>query len=382
MSDDRVAGERAPAGQHLVQHAAERPDVGALVDAPARAPVPGSCSAAVPRIMPPSVAGDADRGAARARSAPARRLAPARSRGPSTVPVGRDLDVRRLRDRGARCLARARLRARRRSAARWRMRGLDVGRAAPRASRSASVSPSTSSRTSAAHASRFVDAVNGGDVRVIQRGEHARLALEAGEALRVGRERGRQDLDRDIAAELACRARDRPRPCRRRRSATPTRTEPRRVPASDPGRVDTGRPATPRPCRTAGCVQKALVPHARAPAALRLRARSTVSSPHVLAHVGAARSPGSARRAPRGRVDSTCASDGPRRHGVRRLQSRAAAMSFASRQSRFTVSVDTRSASAVSSTRQPAEESHLDHPALPLVDGGQAPLVRDRAPPG
>ena len=35
----RVAGERAPSRQHLVEHAAERPDVGALVDG-----LPRACS--------------------------------------------------------------------------------------------------------------------------------------------------------------------------------------------------------------------------------------------------------------------------------------------------------------------------------------------------
>ncbi len=38
-----VALEGRLAGDHLVEHAAERPDVGALVDARVRAPAPGSC---------------------------------------------------------------------------------------------------------------------------------------------------------------------------------------------------------------------------------------------------------------------------------------------------------------------------------------------------
>ena len=39
----RLAAERRRAGQHLEQDAAERPDVGALVDR-AAAPAPGSCT--------------------------------------------------------------------------------------------------------------------------------------------------------------------------------------------------------------------------------------------------------------------------------------------------------------------------------------------------
>ena len=58
----------------------------------------------------------------------------------------------------------------------------------------------------------FFEAIDRGDVWMIQRGSDARLALEAGEALRIGGECAGQDLDRDVAAELACRARGRPRP--------------------------------------------------------------------------------------------------------------------------------------------------------------------------
>ena len=53
----------------------------------------------------------------------------------------------------------------------------------------------------AAHAVRFLDAVDRPDVRMIQRGEHPRFALEARTPLRVGRERRRQDFDRDLAPE-------------------------------------------------------------------------------------------------------------------------------------------------------------------------------------
>ncbi len=48
----------------------------------------------------------------------------------------------------------------------------------------------------------FLEAVDRADVRMIQRGEHPRLPLEAREPLGVARERVRQELDRDIALEL------------------------------------------------------------------------------------------------------------------------------------------------------------------------------------
>ena len=55
-------------------------------------------------------------------------------------------------------------------------------------SRSASVSPSTSSSTSAADAVGVLEAVDRADVRMIQRGEHPRFALEARQAFGIGRE--------------------------------------------------------------------------------------------------------------------------------------------------------------------------------------------------
>ncbi len=79
---DRLALERPPAGQHLVEHDAERPDVGAPVDGR-----PLACSglmyAAVPRIIPACVtAGVVIVGDLRQRSMPRRSvpsLSPARS---------------------------------------------------------------------------------------------------------------------------------------------------------------------------------------------------------------------------------------------------------------------------------------------------------------
>src|SRR6185503_17521629 len=48
----------------------------------------------------------------------------------------------------------------------------------------------------------FLDAVDLRDVRMIQRRQQPRLALEPRKAIRIGRETGRQDLDRDVASQL------------------------------------------------------------------------------------------------------------------------------------------------------------------------------------
>ena len=74
-------------------------------------------------------------------------------------------------------------------------------------SRSSSVSPSTTSRTRAHAAVDTLQAVNRRDVGMIERGQHARLAFEPREPLRVCRERGRQNLDGNLAASVVSRAR-------------------------------------------------------------------------------------------------------------------------------------------------------------------------------
>ena len=74
------------------------------------------------------------------------------------------------------------------------------------------------------HAIGFLQAVDGADVRMVERGEQSRLAREAGAALGVGREVRRKDFDRPRRARACCRARDnRPRPCRPRRAARRSR---------------------------------------------------------------------------------------------------------------------------------------------------------------
>ena len=65
---------------------------------------------------------------------------------------------------------------------------------------------------------------------MVQRGERLRLALEAQHAIGVGGEDVGQQLDGDVAMQASYRARDRPRPCRRRRSAPTISYEPIRAP--------------------------------------------------------------------------------------------------------------------------------------------------------
>ena len=53
-----------------------------------------------------------------------------------------------------------------------------------------------------ADAAGFLDAVDGGDVRVVQRGQRLRFAREAREAIGIGGQGCGQDLDGDVAIEL------------------------------------------------------------------------------------------------------------------------------------------------------------------------------------
>ena len=66
---------------------------------------------------------------------------------------------------------------------------------------------------------QLADVVDGDDVRVVERGDGAGLALEAANALGRATNSGGQDLERDLAARAASRARGRPRPCRPRRAS-------------------------------------------------------------------------------------------------------------------------------------------------------------------
>ena len=63
----------------------------------------------------------------------------------------------------------------------------------------------------------FLEAVDRGDVRMIQGREHFRFALKTREPIGIDRERGGQDLDRDLALEFRVASPDTPAPCRLRR---------------------------------------------------------------------------------------------------------------------------------------------------------------------
>ena len=67
--------------------------------------------------------------------------------------------------------------------------------------RSASVCPSTSSITSACRPSPSSNAMKVGDVLMVQRRQHLRLAPKAGEAIGIGGDRGQEHLERDLAIQ-------------------------------------------------------------------------------------------------------------------------------------------------------------------------------------
>ena len=73
----------------------------------------------------------------------------------------------------------------------------------PRAIRVASSSPEASSITSARWPAVLLEPVDRGDVGMVERGEHLRLALEATHDLRVLGQRFGDELERDVAMEAA-----------------------------------------------------------------------------------------------------------------------------------------------------------------------------------
>ena len=98
------------------------------------------------------------------------------------------------------------------------------------------------------HAVRLFDAVDGADVRVIQRGEHSRLALEPGVPFRLRRECRRQEFDRHLALKrVVMRAVDLAHPTNAEQGADRVRPEAR---ANERGSwlLETGR-SRQRRCR-------------------------------------------------------------------------------------------------------------------------------------
>ena len=85
-----------------------------------------------------------------------------------------------------------------------RRRASSIG-IAPRAIRCERSSPSTSSITSAVTPAVLFEPVDCGDVRMVQGREHFRFALKPCETIVISGNRGRQDLDRDLAFQLRVR---------------------------------------------------------------------------------------------------------------------------------------------------------------------------------
>ena len=159
-----------------------------------------------------------------------------------------------------------------------------------------------------------------------------------------------------------------PAPSERRRPRRDRRCSPRPTSASSPPR---------RPRRSAGLSMKSLAPIARARAATRLHRRK-VSSPG--ARLGQERgSRSDASRSSARLADPLDPRLALRRHGVVFHSSRSS-HSFANRQSRFTVSVETSEHLGSLLVRQPAEEPQLHHLALPRMRSPQAPAAPRRAP--
>ena len=65
----------------------------------------------------------------------------------------------------------------------------------------------------------FFESIDRRDVRMIQRGEDFGFALEPREPIVIRRDRGRENLDRDLSVSACCRSPDTPGPSRLRRSA-------------------------------------------------------------------------------------------------------------------------------------------------------------------
>ena len=195
--DRALAPEGPLAGEHLVEHGPEREDVGARVHRLARAPARGPCSPTVPITRPGSVESDIV-----GTSRPSGATGSMRARPKSstfTWPEPSRKTFSGLRSRWTMPLSCAAARPPAISSAiSTALRG---GRAP--------VLQALAERLALEQLHRGVDGallaaevVDGEDVRVGEGGDRLRLALEAGERVRVLGEVPRQDLHRDVALEL------------------------------------------------------------------------------------------------------------------------------------------------------------------------------------
>ena len=194
----------APAGQHLEQHDAEGPDVGALVDRAAarllRAHVGrGADDHAHLRVV--SVAASARRSpsSGRAESSSGQRLGQAEVEH-LDLAVGRHLDVGGLEVAVHDALLVRRFERHRRSGARSASASSTGDAARAAAARRASRPPPARARAAASRRD-VLEAVDRRDVGMVERGQHLRLALETRQRSALAREALGQDLERHVALE-------------------------------------------------------------------------------------------------------------------------------------------------------------------------------------
>ena len=218
-----------------------------------------------------------------------------------------------------------------------------------------------------------LDAVDRADVRMIERREHARFALEARQPIGVGDEGRRQDLDRDVAPQL--------RVARAIHLAHAARAEQRQI------SYDAEPPADERSAAVASG-------HQRRDAANRRRREirppsgacaSSASTSRVAARRRRRRPPPRTPRARAASRSSAASTQRPRpaasaseRSSPRLAFSSRSSQSFASRQSRLTCRSNVQHLGGLLDA-QAAEEPQLDDADLPRVDRGQAVSARSRA---
>ena len=204
--DRRRALERPPAGRHLVEHHAEREDVGAVIDRAGPRPAPATCRAPCPSPRrrasaqrTSAIVGVAQLG--RARRRPCARPKSSTFTRPSAVTIT-------LAGFRSRCTMPFVMRGRERIGDRPRAIAKDASTGRP----PSGISASSACALDQLHrqemdAVGLLDRVDRDDVRVIERGDGAGLALEAGEPIGVARHVRGQHLQRDVASELVSVAR-------------------------------------------------------------------------------------------------------------------------------------------------------------------------------